>query len=705
MRNKFHKVESRNSLTIRFPEIAKEWDYEKNGELRPENISAGSHKSVFWVCPICKHSYPMRVCNRTSPSRKKTTNLCPICLGRTIIPGYNSLKARYPHIVDAEWCYERNDEDPDLIPPHTNKKYWWKCRYGHIYEASVNNKVSNNGGDCPYCSHQRLSPDCSLASMRPDLANEWHPTRNKLTPNDVAAQSNKYAWWQCPYGHEWKAKINNRYNGRGCPECAKGNSSSFPEQIIFYYIKQLFPDAINRYVLKRQEIDVYIPSINIGIEYDGEYYHSSNKSILKDSNKNQILSDAGIFLIRVREEGCAEMNSSNCKIYTYKYTSDYKYIEPVIAELVDYVCGIAHKNNTVQVSIKDIKNEIIKHLSHIPKGTDLASTSPELALDWDYKLNYPITPDMVKPGSSHRVFWICHRCGYRWSAIIGSRNRGSGCPKCARRQQYTTLEWIEKARMIHKGKYDYSKVVYVNVKTPVTIICKKHGEFSQLPSEHLSGKGCKYCAKQAFHPKESLATLYPEIAKEWDYIRNAQSGVTPETIGIDSKKKYYWHCDKGKNHSYLATISYRVHRKSGCAICHGKQVVYETSLACLRPDLAAEWCDENKYKPEEVGIGSARRILWKCDNPDHKPYYATVYNRVKLNAGCPECAGNIRSTVSFKKELHQKFPYITLIGNYKKSSVKITCKCTLCGYEWTPFPYNLLRSKRGCPKCMGLYDK
>lgn len=115
------------TLSEKFPKIAAEWDYELNGEITPENISSGSKMTVYWRCPTCGQSYPMRICNRTAPSKQKITDLCPICRGQRIIPGYNSLKAKFPEIVEKEWDYEKNSVDPDTIAPHTNKSYYWKC--------------------------------------------------------------------------------------------------------------------------------------------------------------------------------------------------------------------------------------------------------------------------------------------------------------------------------------------------------------------------------------------------------------------------------------------------------------------------------------------------------------------------------------------------------------------------------------------------
>ena len=61
----------------------------------------------------------------------------------------------------------------------------------------------------------------SLLEANPELAQQWHPTKNVLlTPNDVTHGSNKKAWWVCSQGHEWQAMIKSRSAGTGCPHCA-----------------------------------------------------------------------------------------------------------------------------------------------------------------------------------------------------------------------------------------------------------------------------------------------------------------------------------------------------------------------------------------------------------------------------------------------------------------------------------------------------
>ena len=69
----------------------------------------------------------------------------------------------------------------------------------------------------------KSTKDNILAIKNPELAKQWHPSKNaNLTPEMVTAYSNKSVWWQCLCGYEWQAKINNRSNGwNACSTCEK----------------------------------------------------------------------------------------------------------------------------------------------------------------------------------------------------------------------------------------------------------------------------------------------------------------------------------------------------------------------------------------------------------------------------------------------------------------------------------------------------
>lgn len=636
------------SLAATFPEIANEWDYDNNNGLTPWDYSFGSKAKVFWKCPICKFSYPMQICNRTGKVRNKG-NQCTICQGRLIVPRFNSLLAKLQQLgIENEWDYENNEVNPDAIPPHSNKIFMWICHNGHpSYHATPNNKISNNGGNCPRCSHQKMSLENSLASINPELAREWHPTLNEpLTPNDVFANSNKSGWWICDKGHIWQAKINNRNNGKGCKECSKGAHSSFPEQAIYYYLKKIYPSILNGSRIKKTEVDIYIPEFKIAIEYDGYRYHSSEYKLVKDLAKNELLYSQGVTLIRIREKGCSRMPERNCKIVECEYTSNYLYLNDIILNLIIEINSITGADDNVTVDIYNDRFLIRAQYINSFKEKSLLTNNHNLASEWDYEANYPATPDMFLPGSEEKVGWICSTCGLKWQAQINSRNSGSGCSRCANRYKYSTVEWVEKATKKQNGKYNYSKVDYIDSKTPVIIICPIHGEFQQPPSEHLQGKGCRFCANQAFHILNSLNVINPKIASEWDYEKNKifAPDASPNNVTKGDSRLFYWKCNNGKPHSYYALIRQRL-RGSKCAVCGGRQIIPETCLANLYRNIAAEWDYEKNapLTPFDVGRGYNKIVFWKCSNSNHPSYPSYIYNRTKKGTGCKICYEEKRS--------------------------------------------------------------
>lgn len=117
---------------------------------------------------------------------------------------------------------------------------------------------------------------------------------------------------------------------------------------------------------------------------------------------------------------------------------------------------------------------------------------------------------------------ICPIHGEFWQEI-GSHLKGCGCRMCAIEDRKSSKDNFSlKATVVHGGKYDYSKVEYMNAHTKVCIVCPIHGEFWQKPNGHLGGKGCPKCGEEA---KKNLvygvgvndleASCYEEYYKHW----------------------------------------------------------------------------------------------------------------------------------------------------------------------------------------------
>lgn len=203
-----------NDLASTHPAIAAKWHPTKNAELTPQKVTVGSRKKVWWRCEK-GHEWQAVIYSRTS-------NGCPICSGKLIVPGINDLSSVFPDVT-LQWHATKNGAlKPDSVSPFSNKSVWWQCEKGHEWQAVIASRT--RGRSCPYCSGVKVLEGFNdLATLEPQLAAQWHLTLNKdITPQMVTRGSNKRVWWQCAEGHVWKALIYSRTGrqGYGCPVCA-----------------------------------------------------------------------------------------------------------------------------------------------------------------------------------------------------------------------------------------------------------------------------------------------------------------------------------------------------------------------------------------------------------------------------------------------------------------------------------------------------
>lgn len=117
-----------------------------------------------------------------------------------------------------------------------------------------------------------------------------------------------------------------------------------------------------------------------------------------------------------------------------------------------------------------------------------------------YKLNPNI--EILSPyiKSNEKIKCKCKIDGCEWKSTPNNLLRGHGCPECGivkikKSLTSNNLEFIKKASIVHKNKYDYNKVQYITTEEKVCIICPKHGEFWQTPHSHLKGYGCPKCSQ------------------------------------------------------------------------------------------------------------------------------------------------------------------------------------------------------------------
>ncbi len=187
-----------NSLAEVHPELVSEWS-EKNLPLKPDDITFGSNKKVWWR-GACGHEW------QTSVKARSNGEKCPICSGARVIAGINDLTTLEPLLV-KQWS-KKNKIKPTEVSIGYHKKVIWRCKKGHEWEAAVKSRTINETG-CPYCSHNKvLAGFNDLATLLPDIAAEWSDRNYPLLPTQVTVFANNKAWWKFKdCDREWNTLI------------------------------------------------------------------------------------------------------------------------------------------------------------------------------------------------------------------------------------------------------------------------------------------------------------------------------------------------------------------------------------------------------------------------------------------------------------------------------------------------------------------
>lgn len=342
-----------NDLETFFPELASEWDYEKNAPLKPDEVTKHSNKKVWWRCEK-GHSW------RTSVSGRAYGSGCPFCAGRKLLPGFNDLATRNP-LLSAEWDYEKNkDLTPEMVMPYSNRKVWWVCQLSHHFQADIGGRNLKDAG-CPYCNDREVLKGFNdLAITHPAIAETWDYEKNgSLTPDMVLAGMGKKVWWRCEKDHSWEAPIRRRSKElSGCPYC-RGR----------------------RVLAGFNDLTTTHP------ELAAQWDHEKNGNVTPETVSYGVSKKVWW--------RCEKGHSWKASVST--------------RSLLDHGCPYC---SGAKISIGE---------------TDLAATHPELMGLWDYEKNTGISPEEVTIYTLIKVWWRCEN-GHRWKGLI--RCAVTGCPYC-----------------------------------------------------------------------------------------------------------------------------------------------------------------------------------------------------------------------------------------------------------------------------------
>lgn len=503
-----------NNLANVYPDIAKEWHPTKNGDLIPQRMTPKSGKKVWWECAK-GHEWEAVISNRTRKGSK-----CPFCLGKKAIVGINDLQTTNPKLA-SEWHPNKNGIlTPQDMMRSSKEKIWWMCNKGHEWQATLESR--NRGHGCPYCSGRYAQTGLNdLQTLRPDIAQYWHPTKNgDITPDIVTAASGVKYWWIGKCGHEWQTRVAHMCSKKGlevCPVCNSQQRTSFPEQAIFFYAKKLFPDSVSRYDVNKKELDIYIPSIQIGIEYDGLAYHTE-ETFQREKNKDNYFRQLGIQVFRLKEREEYETVQDGFWVW-YRPWDKYKRLNQAIELLFSMIAKFCDFDlPEFDVDVERDNAAILSLFLQKRRKDGFAAKHPDLLKEWHSTKNGNLDPWLISEKSNQKFWWKCIH-GHEWLVAVNDRvSKKTGCPICGKEKQ----------------RISYRKNL-VAKKTP-------------------------------------LIDTHPFLASEW--LEEKNFPLTPESVTAGSNKKVYWECQKC-GHIWMAYISNRTRKGQGCPKCR-ITVAYET---------------------------------------------------------------------------------------------------------------------------------
>lgn len=493
----------------------------------------------------------------------------------------------------------------------------------------------------------RFGSRTSLLRSHPKLAQEWHYKKNHpWGPEDFSSGSGVKVWWQCPKKkkHIWRATIDNRsleVKASGCPHC-------------------------------------YDESCGIDLRQFPKVLKMFDKTRNKGIDPHKLPSSPAIWW--------------RCTAVDKKHRWKSRFNESVVSNFCPVCRGrrAAPDNN----------------LSNFPK----------LRKEFHPTKNLPLRARDLVPGSKRNIWWKCDRAAdHVWQARVKDRtSRNHGCPFCSNLQlcksnslqkQYPNLakEW-------HKSKNGslQSSHVLPNSKRVVWWKCSEgddHVYQAKILTRTKGCENCPYCKNRASSSTNSLASVYPDLAKEFDEVKNAP--LKAKDVVSTSAKKYWWKCKLG--HSWKRELHCRTLRQSSCPECPLYRIQRNTKTPVSDyKDLKRHWhpTKNGDLKPEMISAFSKRKVFWQCSlNGDHV-WDMWIDHIRKKGYFCPFCEGFRLAKSNCLKALYPKLAEEWHKKNKKGpesflpgSAYKAWWKCGKCNKVWERECYLRTNRRSACPNC------
>jgi hypothetical protein len=263
--------------------------------------------------------------------------------------------------------------------------------------------------------------------------------------------------------------------------------------------------------------------------------------------------------------------------------------------------------------------------------------------------------------------------------------RGSGCHKCSHATKRKTTEelFIIEANKVHNNLYDYSNSQYIDSKTNISITCKIHGVFEQIPSNHLKSQGCPKCSGRNKTTEDFII--------EANQVHNKLYGYSNVNY-INATNKIIITC---KIHGDFEQSPINHLYGNGCHKCSGRNKTTEDFI------IEANQVHNNLYdysNSQYIDCNTKICITCKIHGNFEQLHRAHIYNK----SGCPKCCGRNKTTEEFidKANIAHNNLYDYSKVNYINQATKVIIGCKIHGdFEQTPNNHTHKSRPRQCPKC------
>ena len=685
-------------------ELINQWYDYKNSQLslNINSVAPFSKIKAYWQCPAYpNHIYDTRIYQRTAQKQG-----CPYCSGKRVFPRFNDLASKCHDSIE-EWDYGNNWDDKkkkETLPSdytygshHVANFVCSKCH--ESYPMMIKSYYRKNR--CPYCASTKIRPDKSnsFAKKCSDQLQFWDYEKNKeirtknhpegVDPENISSKSNIKLFWKCGFGHKWENTAYGQNQSPGCSKCLRRKKFSTPEKAVSYYVEKMFPgEVIDNYPPdwnKKQDLDIYIPSKSIAIQYDGAHYHNLSKRDNDLKNGKEVISH-GICLIRIREEGSPFIPDGSIEIRRYG-ANDSQSLNECIRQLLQQLSKITNNEYNFTIDFDRDFSDIANRSYTIELENSISKKRPDLVpfISNNHNQNRDVL-SRLPASHNDKIWWTCPRCGNDHHLEVCSVTKKPA-------EKFPCVIMSNKA--IIKGRNDFAHTNLAKMKDwdwvnnsangfyptelpagsnkgPIHWICHKCGFpwttehlyertgsqahgcpkcFEEKRKDRSRNRGAKYTIQYLQIIRDNPGITAIEIQKKF----GTSTGATKSKLG-DMKDKGEISFYKIKSPKGPESFAYTITDK-GASILDNLSEKEQLELSrydlsrnklttngnlpawCVsnnRTILLDEWSSENKLGPEKYNAGDNDSIIWICHICNHV-WKTSIESRTLGKHDCRKC--------------------------------------------------------------------